>query len=118
LFHLYAQIPSAFTVPTGKAHWEVLMRARAIETQCYVVAAAQAGKHNDKRESYGHSLIVNPWGTVVAQLEDRHMTGIAVADVDLTALQSVRERMPVEQHRKAGWDAVFWRDNSLQLPND
>jgi predicted amidohydrolase len=59
--------PSAFTVATGLAHWETLLRARAIETQCYVVAAAQTGKHNDKRSSYGHSVIVDPWGTVVAQ---------------------------------------------------
>jgi predicted amidohydrolase len=54
-------VPSAFTVPTGKAHWEVLLRSRAIETQCYVVAAAQWGKHNEKRESWGHSMVVDPW---------------------------------------------------------
>lgn len=59
-------VPSAFTVPTGKAHWEVLLRARAIESQCYVIAAAQAGRHNEKRESYGHSLVVDPWGKVLA----------------------------------------------------
>ena len=59
-------VPSAFTVPTGKAHWEVLLRARAIESQCYVVAAAQAGRHNKKRESYGHSIIIDPWGKVLA----------------------------------------------------
>lgn len=63
-------VPSAFTVPTGKAHWEVLLRARAIEAQCYVVAAAQAGRHNEKRESYGHSLIVDPWGKVLADAGD------------------------------------------------
>ena len=57
-------VPSAFTVPTGQAHWEVLLRARAIETQCMIVAAAQSGQHNSKRSSYGHSMIVNAWGEV------------------------------------------------------
>ena len=57
-----SQVPSAFTVPTGKAHWEVLLRARAIETQCYVIAAAQTNRHNDRRESYGHTMAINPWG--------------------------------------------------------
>lgn len=56
---------SAFTVPTGKAHWHTLLRARAIETQCFVVAAAQCGKHNEKRSSFGHSLVVDPWGEVI-----------------------------------------------------
>ena len=60
--------PSAFTVPTGKAHWEILLRARAIETQAYVIAAAQVGQHNEKRTSYGHSMIVDPWGKIVAEL--------------------------------------------------
>jgi predicted amidohydrolase len=61
-------VPSAFTKVTGEAHWEILLRARAIETQCYVIAAAQAGKHNEKRESYGDSIIIDPWGTVIARL--------------------------------------------------
>ncbi|GFY84609.1 nitrilase/cyanide hydratase and apolipoprotein N-acyltransferase family protein [Actinidia rufa] len=61
-------VPAAFTKVTGQAHWEILLRARAIETQCYVIAAAQAGKHNDKRESYGDTLIIDPWGTVVGRL--------------------------------------------------
>ena len=60
--------PSAFTIPTGRAHWETLLRARAIETESYVIAAAQVGQHNEKRASYGHSLIVSPWGEIVAQL--------------------------------------------------
>eukprot|EP00041_Stephanoeca_diplocostata_P032947 m.1073837 g.1073837 ORF g.1073837 m.1073837 type:complete len:137 (+) comp24237_c0_seq9:3295-3705(+) len=59
-------IPSAFTVPTGRAHWHILMQARAIETQCFVVAAAQVGRHNNKRISYGHALVVDPWGSVQA----------------------------------------------------
>ena len=62
--------PSAFTVATGLAHWEALLRARAIETQCYVAAAAQTGRHNEKRSSFGHSVIVDPWGTVVAQCRE------------------------------------------------
>lgn len=57
-------VPSAFTVPTGRAHWEVLLRARAIETQCMIVAAAQSGQHNSKRTSYGHSMIINAWGEI------------------------------------------------------
>lgn len=87
---------------SGRAHWEVLIRARAIETQCYVVAAAQAGKHNDKRESYGHSLVVDPWGRIIGQLEDGLATGIALADIDLAYLDSVRTGMPVAQHRLKG----------------
>ncbi|PYH42116.1 carbon-nitrogen hydrolase family protein [Aspergillus saccharolyticus JOP 1030-1] len=88
--------PSAFTVPTGRAHWETLLRARAIETQSYVVAAAQAGPHNEKRISYGHSMIVNPWGEVVAKLGDEYEEPqIAVADIDLDLLAKVRREMPL-----------------------
>ncbi|MCI13744.1 nitrilase-like protein, partial [Trifolium medium] len=61
-------VPAAFTKVTGEAHWEILLRARAIENQCYVIAAAQAGTHNDKRESYGDTLIIDPWGTIVGRL--------------------------------------------------
>lgn len=88
--------PSAFTVPTGKAHWETLLRARAIETQSYVIAAAQAGPHNEKRRSYGHSMIVNPWGEILAQLSDGYQEPqIAVADIDLDLLAKVRREMPL-----------------------
>ncbi|KAL6239046.1 hypothetical protein BDW75DRAFT_165793 [Aspergillus navahoensis] len=88
--------PSAFTVPTGKAHWETLLRARAIETQSYVIAAAQAGPHNEKRQSYGHSMIVNPWGEVVAKLGDEYEEPqIAVANIDLDLLAKVRREMPL-----------------------
>lgn len=88
--------PSAFTVPTGKAHWESLLRARAIETQSYVIAAAQAGPHNEKRRSYGHSIIVNPWGEVVAELgEDHHEPQIATADIDLDLVAKIRREMPL-----------------------
>lgn len=91
-------LPSAFTVPTGKAHWEILVRARAIENQVYVIAAAQTGRHPNKRETYGHSLIVNPWGEVLASLGDEE--GIVVADVDLAYLHQLRERFPVLKHKR------------------
>lgn len=103
-------VPAAFTKITGQAHWEILLRARAIETQCYVIAAAQAGKHNDKRESYGDTLIIDPWGTVVGRLPDRVSTGIAVADIDLSLVDSVRTKMPIAKHRMP-FD--FWRPASL-----
>eukprot|EP00262_Sarcandra_glabra_P009142 TRINITY_DN23171_c0_g1_i1.p1 TRINITY_DN23171_c0_g1~~TRINITY_DN23171_c0_g1_i1.p1 ORF type:complete len:310 (+),score=31.85 TRINITY_DN23171_c0_g1_i1:36-965(+) len=93
-------VPAAFTVVTGEAHWEILLRARAIETQCYVIAAAQTGRHNEKRESYGDTLIIDPWGTIIGRLPDRLSTGIAVADIDFSKLNSVRTRMPVSEHRK------------------
>ncbi|CAI9091504.1 OLC1v1026557C3 [Oldenlandia corymbosa var. corymbosa] len=74
-------VPAAFTKPTGLAHWEILLRARAIETQCYVIAAAQAGKHNEKRESYGDTLIIDPWGTVVGRLPDVHLLLVIILSV-------------------------------------
>ncbi|KAG0599757.1 hypothetical protein M758_12G176200 [Ceratodon purpureus] len=93
-------VPSAFTKTTGEAHWELLLRARAVETQCYVLAAAQAGKHNEKRESYGDAIIVDPWGKVIARLPDKLKTGLAIADIDHSVLHNIRLRMPVEQHRR------------------
>ncbi|XP_059317621.1 deaminated glutathione amidase, chloroplastic/cytosolic [Lycium ferocissimum] len=98
-------VPAAFTTVTGQAHWEILLRARAIETQCYVIAAAQAGKHNEKRESYGDTLIIDPWGTIVGRLSDRTSTGITIADIDFSLIDSVRAKMPVSKHRKP---AEFW----------
>ena len=77
----YLAIPSAFTRPTGAAHWHVLMRARAIENGCFVLAAAQAGRHESGRETYGHSLIVTPWGEVLAEADGVHPT-VIVADID------------------------------------
>ncbi|KAF9198973.1 8-oxoguanine glycosylase ogg1 [Haplosporangium sp. Z 27] len=91
--------PSAFTVKTGEAHWEVLLRSRAIETQTYVVAAAQVGKHSEKRASYGHSMIVDPWGKVVAECDGEN-EGIAVAPIDLSLLERIRIEMPVMSHRR------------------
>ncbi|XP_059498724.1 deaminated glutathione amidase isoform X3 [Stegostoma tigrinum] len=90
--------PSAFTLITGLAHWEPLLRARAIETQSYVVAAAQTGKHNDKRTSYGHSMVVDPWGCVVAQCHEGR--DICYAEIDLDYLRAVRQDMPVRYHRR------------------
>ncbi|KAF9921425.1 Carbon-nitrogen hydrolase [Linnemannia zychae] len=90
--------PSAFTVKTGEAHWEVLLRSRAIETQCYVVAAAQVGKHSEKRISYGHAMIVDPWGRVCAECDGQE--GIAIAEIDLPTLERIRTEMPVLNHKR------------------
>ncbi len=91
-------VPAAFTVPTGKAHWEVLLRARAIEAGVFVVAAAQCGSHEDGRETYGHSLIVDPWGEIIADMGDG--LGIAFADIDLGRVAEVRQRIPALDHRR------------------
>jgi len=93
-------VPSAFTVPTGKAHWEVLLRARAIETQCYVVAAAQVGQHNEKRASYGHSMVVDPWGRVLSDAGGETSPILSVAEIDLTKLHEIRAKMPIKSHRR------------------
>ncbi|MGH0029056.1 MAG: carbon-nitrogen hydrolase family protein [Myxococcota bacterium] len=91
-------VPSAFTRETGKDHWEVLLRARAIENQAFVVAPAQCGRHSPDRASHGRSLIVDPWGLVLAQLGDR--PGVAVAECDLEELARVRRRLPALSHRR------------------
>ncbi|KAL8655503.1 MAG: hypothetical protein Q9226_003030 [Calogaya cf. arnoldii] len=89
--------PSAFTVATGRAHWSALLRARAIETQSYVIAAAQVGSHNEKRTSYGHSMIVSPWGDIVAELggEKKDEPEIAVGEIDLEKMEEIRKEMPL-----------------------
>nr|XP_054752197.1 deaminated glutathione amidase-like [Lytechinus pictus] len=97
--------PSAFTIPTGMAHWEPLLRSRAIENQCYVIAAAQTGKHNDGRASYGHAMIVDPWGAVVAHCSEGE--GVAVAQIDHGYLQKVRTSMPVWDHRRTDLYPTF-----------
>ncbi|KAK4173902.1 putative amidohydrolase [Triangularia setosa] len=96
--------PSAFTVSTGKAHWETLLRARAIETQSYVVAAAQVGRHNEKRVSYGHSMVVDPWGRIVTEIkgqDEGEESGpepeIATAVIDRELLAKVRREMPLNR---------------------
>lgn len=91
-------VPAAFTLYTGKDHWHPLLRARAIESQCYVVAAAQWGKHSQNRATFGHALIVDPWGTVVAEASDR--VGFASADIDLAFQGEVRARVPSLSHRR------------------
>ncbi len=93
-------VPSAFTATTGRDHWEPLLRARAIENQCYVLAPAQVGRHDDQglRESYGHALIVDPWGQVLATVPDG--PGLALAEIDLERLAEVRRAMPVWEHRR------------------
>jgi len=109
-------VPSAFTVPTGLAHWHTLLRARAIESQCFVIAAAQVGRHNEKRKSYGHSLAYDPWGELLVDAggyenDDKDSGGdelspvktpsIVTCDIDLDLVASVRERMPIQQHRRS-----------------
>ncbi|MEO1265861.1 MAG: carbon-nitrogen hydrolase family protein [Pseudomonadota bacterium] len=90
-------IPSAFTVPTGKAHWETLIRARAIETQTFVLAAAQAGHHESGRKTYGHSMIVSPWGEVLAE-GNGSSPCIVSADIDMSAIETARSRVPSHAH--------------------
>lgn len=92
-------VPSAFTVPTGQAHWHLLLRARAVENQCFVVAPAQTGVHGASgRSSYGHSLIVDPWGEILAERAEG--VGLVVADLDFARQDEVRTRLPVLAHRR------------------
>ena len=97
-------VPAAFTVPTGKAHWEVLLRARAIEAGLFIVAAAQSGHHEDGRDTYGHSLVVDPWGEVLLDMKEG--TGVAFAEVDLSRITDVRSRVPALSHRRPIEEAV------------
>ncbi|ASK27796.1 carbon-nitrogen hydrolase family protein [Neisseria chenwenguii] len=90
-------LPAAFTYTTGKAHWELLLRARAVENQCYLIAAAQGGLHESGRRTFGHSMIIDPWGEVLAVLPEGE--GVVVADLDASRLQSVRTRLPALAHR-------------------
>jgi nitrilase len=96
-------VPAAFTHTTGQAHWEVLLRARAIENQCYVMAPAQGGLHENGRRTWGHSLVIDPWGEVLACVQEG--PGVAVADVDAQRLATVREQLPALQHRRLGLGA-------------
>ena len=91
-------LPAAFTYTTGKAHWQTLLQARAIENQCYVIAAAQGGLHDSGRRTYGHSMIIDPWGDIVACLSEGE--GVLCADLDFEKLQSVRRRLPALAHRR------------------
>lgn len=91
-------VPAAFTIPTGQAHWKILLKARAIENQAYVLAAAQWGTHQDGRQTYGHSMIIDPWGKVMAELPQGE--GMISATLSLQQLQHVRQQLPALQHRQ------------------
>jgi predicted amidohydrolase len=97
-------VPAAFTVPTGRAHWHVLLRARAIEAGLFVVAAAQVGRHEDGRQTFGHSLVVDPWGEILLDMGDE--VGVGFADVDLKRIPEVRSRIPALNHRRPIPEAV------------
>jgi nitrilase len=90
-------LPAAFTYTTGRAHWEVLLRARAIENQCYVLAAAQGGRHPSGRVTWGHSMVIDPWGEVLAC--QAQGPGVVVADLDPARIAAVRESLPALRHR-------------------
>ena len=105
----FLTIPSAFTVPTGRAHWHVLMRARAIETGCFVFAPAQWGEHAKGRKTYGHSLIVAPWGEVIAEAEDG--VGVIVAEIDPAKVLEARRQVPSLSH-----DRPFAAPTPLKKP--
>jgi predicted amidohydrolase len=92
-------IPAAFTVPTGRAHWHVLLRARAIEAGVFVIAAAQVGRHQDGRETYGHSLVVDPWGQVLLDMGEA--PGLGFTEIDPEQVERVRARIPAIRHRRA-----------------
>ena len=92
-------VPAAFTYTTGLAHWELLLRARAVENQCYVIAAAQGGIHENGRRTFGHSMVIDPWGKVLAQLEQGE--GVAAAQLDPAQLASVRRQLPALEHRRS-----------------
>ncbi|MCE4557434.1 carbon-nitrogen hydrolase family protein [Roseateles cellulosilyticus] len=91
-------VPAAFTYTTGEKHWELLLRARAVENQCYVIAPAQGGRHPNGRRTWGHSMVVDPWGEVLAVLPEGE--GVVCADVDVQRLAQVRQQLPALAHRK------------------
>ncbi|MES2229292.1 MAG: carbon-nitrogen hydrolase family protein [Pseudomonadota bacterium] len=92
-------VPAAFTHPTGLAHWELLLRARAVENQCYVIAAAQGGRHENGRRTFGHSMVVDPWGEVVAMQAEGE--GVVLAELDPARIASVRVQLPALEHRRS-----------------
>ncbi|MCI0429854.1 MAG: carbon-nitrogen hydrolase family protein [Rhodospirillales bacterium] len=92
----YLTVPAAFTVPTGRAHWHVLLRARAIETGCYVFAPAQCGEHAEGRRTYGHSLVVAPWGEILAEAGEE--PGVILAEIDPVKVEEARRMVPALQH--------------------
>ncbi len=106
-------VPSAFTFTTGSAHWEILLRARAIENQCYVLAAAQGGLHENGRRTWGHSMLVDPWGDVVVSRADGE--GVVCGEMDLAKLKSIREALPALCHRR---DALCSTINDSDLTRE
>ena len=102
-------LPAAFTLHTGKDHWEILLRARAIENQCFLVAAAQFGKHPGGSVTYGRAMIVDPWGLVLAQAPDS--TAMAVADLDFAVLERIRNELPSLRNRRV--DQYIWPDEEV-----
>ncbi len=90
-------LPAAFTYTTGSAHWEVLLRARAIENQCYVLAAAQGGKHENGRRTWGHAVLIDPWGDIVDSIAEG--PGFVIGDISLQRLSDVRASLPAFKHR-------------------
>jgi predicted amidohydrolase len=99
-----ATIPAGFTRVTGRAHWEILVRARAIENQCYVIAAGMCGRSSPARDFFGHSMIVDPWGTVLGELADTE--SVVIADLSSDALHEIRERLPALKNRRLGVRAM------------
>lgn len=91
-------VPSAFTYATGKDHWSTLLRARAIETQCYVVGVNQGGQHDENRRTWGHTMIIDPWGTILSSHDEGE--GVVTATIDREWLVSIREKMPIGEHRR------------------
>jgi nitrilase len=91
-------VPAAFTYTTGKVHWEILLRARAIENQCYVLAAAQGGRHPTGRRTWGHSMLIDPWGEIKSELPEGE--GVVLGDIDVDVIAAIRTRLPALKHRK------------------
>jgi nitrilase len=93
-------VPSAFTYTTGEAHWETLLKARAVENQCYVLAAAQGGKHENGRRTWGHSMLIDPWGEIVAVRDES--AGVVAGNIDPARIAAVRQSLPAYRHRVLG----------------
>ncbi|KAL7015329.1 hypothetical protein ACKWTF_016403 [Chironomus riparius] len=109
--------PSAFALTTGKAHWDILNRCRATENQCYIVSAAQQGKHNDKRSSYGQAVVVSPWGDIIARCTEE--LEVQFAEIDLSKIEKVERNMPCGSHRRPDvYSLKFKVQNEFSVPNE